>query len=248
MTPMDRPVWNAPGDGRIDNGHVHLWMSRKTHDLGSPVPSGLSAVERQRCATYRSADDEMRCRARRGLLRRVLARYLGRAPSDVELRVRPGGKPQLGGEAPGNLSFSVSSSKDIVLVSIARGIEIGVDVEVVHELPELSQLAKLALADDELRELHQVDQVSPRDTGRWFLQRWTVKEAILKASGEGLRLDPRHVAITRNKDVEIVGRLLAPDVNPSGWFVTELDVARDAVAAVASDGRPAAIEYFQDQW
>jgi 4'-phosphopantetheinyl transferase len=245
MTPMDRPVWNTPGDGQIDDGHVHVWMSRQSHDLESPVPSGLSEAELQQCSTYRFSDDQLRCRARRGLLRRVLARYLEIASRDVNLCARPGGKPQRGGGAPSNLTFSVSSSKGIVLVAIAAGMEVGVDVEALHELPELSQLAKLALGDDEL---HELQQISPQDMRRWFLQRWTVKEAILKASGEGLRLDPRQVAITRNDGAGIVGRLISTEVNRRSWFVTDLDVAENIVGAVASDRRPDAIEYFQDEW
>jgi 4'-phosphopantetheinyl transferase len=241
---MQRPVWQTGDDGRISDGELHVWMSRRPAGNRPPVASGLTAAELKRCESLRFEEDQSRCCARRGLLRRVLARYLRMMPSDVRLQARPGGRLEFAEDVRSNLTFSVSSSKDVVLVAVAAGMEVGVDVEVVRDLPELPRLATHALGDIELGELQ---RVAPADATRWFLQRWTNKEAVLKGLGTGLRLDPRDVTVSLNSEDACIGRVLSTD-SGSDWFITELEVAENVVGALASHRKPTATAYYLDEW
>ncbi|MBL8851608.1 MAG: 4'-phosphopantetheinyl transferase superfamily protein [Planctomycetaceae bacterium] len=218
---------------------VHIWMSRRPPPGIAPIPSGWTYAELRRYAGLQFEQDRSRGIARRGLLRRVVARYLGCQSSEVELTVRPGGKPELRWPNPNDLAFSISSSHDLVLVVIASGMEVGVDVERVCALPELSRLATIVLNDAE----HEAQPaLASGEQTRWLLQRWTAKEAVLKASGVGLSVDPRDVFVVRRGN-ETVAR-----VGEAEWSVTELAVDQQYVATVASERRVETILQFEDAW
>ena len=100
------------------------------------------------------------------ILRRLVAGRLGLDPAHLPLAVRADGKPVLD-PASGlpDVRFSLSHSGRRVLIAIAEGVEVGVDVERVTE------------------------KRSPE-----YLRNWTRREAYLKGTGRGLRGDPREVS------------------------------------------------------
>jgi phosphopantetheinyl transferase len=92
----------------VSSDEVHVWMGA--------VRAGRSPRE---IADRRAAVD--------GMLRRVLATHLEADPEEVEVGYGEHGKPRL--EGPGGLEFNLSHSAELVLVAVARGREVGVDVE-----------------------------------------------------------------------------------------------------------------------
>jgi 4'-phosphopantetheinyl transferase len=119
----------------------------------------------------------------------VAAQYLGRSPESVRLARAEAGKPELEGS---KLAVSLTHSGDVVLVAIAAGGEVGVDAE-----PLRPDAAGWTLVDHALTESEraQLEAVSASDRAESFLRTWTRKEAILKAAGTGLGLDPRQVEL-----------------------------------------------------
>jgi 4'-phosphopantetheinyl transferase len=172
----------------IGAGDVHVW--RAPLDLDGPALERLGGVlsldELARAERYAFAYLRRRLVARQGWLRCILGTYLGLPPQRVRFEIAQGGKPRLGAElGTSGLRFSASHSGELALVGIAAGRELGVDVEEVRPLPGLNQLADRWLAPGELAAL----RGSPEPARlRAFYQCWTLKEAYLKARGEGLRL------------------------------------------------------------
>jgi 4'-phosphopantetheinyl transferase len=118
-------------------------------------------------------------------LETVLAGYLGVEPGSVALRRSPAGKPELEGSA---LRASLAHSGEVALVAVARGPEIGVDVERLRNGLEGWSLVAHALTPAERGRL---ERTPPADRSTAFLRTWTRKEALVKAVGFGLALDPR---------------------------------------------------------
>ncbi|WP_062207089.1 4'-phosphopantetheinyl transferase superfamily protein [Aureimonas sp. AU12] len=175
-----------PADGAID-----LWLLD-----GSAAPAGMDAIgldreEEARAGRMATAELRARLRRRRRFLRAVLARYLGRAPEDVPLRTAPGGKPALADDS--RLRFSLSHSGQVSVLAIGRT-ELGVDLEQRKPFDRLAEIAAHSCSPRECAEI----AAAPHATAA-FLDRWVVKEAILKCRGTGLvedlgRIDPGPVS------------------------------------------------------
>lgn len=133
--------------------------------------------------------DRQRLTAAWAVARLVLAAATGIPPDRLEVdRTCPGcgaqhGKPWLP-SAP-NVHLSVAHSGGCVAVAVAAGSPIGVDVEAVVELAgaELDLLAGGTLAAEERAELARCPAVQRAAA---FTTYWTRKEAVLKATGDGL--------------------------------------------------------------
>jgi 4'-phosphopantetheinyl transferase len=178
------------GARRIAHAQVDLWYSELESwaEIGA---ASASSVELARAARFVFAHDARRFLAARGVLRRVLAEYLGCEPSRVALEVAAGGKPQVAGAA---LRFNMSHSRTLVVIAVTadtRG-DVGVDVEPLHSLEEPLGLAAQIASTAEQQVLR---RTAPALRSETILICWTRKEAALKLSGAGLSVDPRSVEV-----------------------------------------------------
>lgn len=166
-------------------------------------------------------------------LETVLARYLGVDPHSLVLDRTPLGKPKLPGSP---LRFSLAHSGDVALVAVARERDVGVDVERLRPDADRWAMVRHVLTSRERREL---ETVAPANRAQTFLSMWTRKEAVLKAAGVGLAIDPALV--------ELEGlSLLAgpPELGALGeWSVVGLSVPHH-VGALARRGGCARIQLY----
>ncbi len=151
--------------------------------------------------------------AGRSLLRRLLGRWLDRDPRPIELDERPDEKPRLA-HCDSDLDFNVSHGGDLVLVALARGRNVGVDVEPISARRDVAAIAEAALGPDAAFEL---STLAPKRRAARFTCWWVRIEALCKASGAGLTM-PIDPAI------------------PPGFAVRDVAVAARHRAAVAFDG------------
>ena len=168
--------------------------------------------------------------ARREVLR-LLAAITG-TPVDRLAFVREmSGKPRLTIAGPHVVAFNVSHTDGASVLAVSNGgIDVGVDVEAAIDLPDAVSLAKRMLRDAERAALGDGDRmVAPRT----LLQRWTEKEAVLKAAGLGLSCDPRSFSLVARS-----GALAAEGPPELRRFrVWPLDLGERFVGAVAADRR-----------
>ncbi len=158
---------------------VHLWQGDLT-DLGDLVTlECLSAAENQRLQGIRHAASARRFRLARSGLRVVLGGYLGIPPAAVEIALRDRGKPFVP-DSP--LQFNISHAGDRVWIVLAWDRAVGVDLEQERPL-EVLALARRFFHASEADYLSTLDESSRRTA---FFRFWAVKEAYLKATGEGL--------------------------------------------------------------
>jgi len=164
----------------------------------------LSPAEQQR---YTAGPTESFL-AGRLLLRNLLTDITGTAANEVILDATcpDCGKQHGRVTAPGtDLHVSISHSAEVVVVAVA-GVPIGIDVEGEPSPEALAAIGAVA--------------------GEASITRWTRVEAVLKADGRGLRVDPKRVVF--NADVAWI------DDAPERYQLSEIDVAPGIQVTVAS--------------
>ena len=170
-------------------GTCQVWWAAPD-DLRPEHDGLLADADLARRDRLRLAADRQRLTAAWAVARLVLGAATGVAPDRLEVdRTCPGcgaqhGKPWLP-TAP-ELHLSVAHSGGCVAVAVAHRSPVGVDVEAVVELAgaaELDLLAGGTLAAEERAELA---RYPAEHRASAFTTYWTRKEAVLKATGDGL--------------------------------------------------------------
>ena len=117
-------------------------------------------------------------------LRRILSRYMDTAPSALQFEAGVRGKPRLlRGPGVPDVRYSVSHSGAVWLAAVTVGRDIGIDVERVDVGDDSLAPMERFFTDDERALL---EALPPRERRRTRVQLWTGKEAVLKATGEGI--------------------------------------------------------------
>lgn len=142
----------------------------------------LDDAERARAARFAFEEDRQAYVAAHALLRVALSRRAGGAPRDWRFGATKLGKPFLI-DPPRDLRFSMTHTRGMVAVALAEGSEIGVDVEPANRRAESMKLAERFFAPDEAALLRALEGDARREA---FFAIWTLKEAVVKATGEGL--------------------------------------------------------------
>ena len=227
---------DPPPDGTAD-----IWWARR-QDASGRHAGLLDETERRRLAAYRREEDRERFLAGCALAKTVLARYTGRRPADVRFDRtcgqcgEPHGKPVLPGAA---VEHSVAHSGDLIAVAVARA-PVGVDVEQLDGRPhplggdgDPEALVRLVLSGAEQAALA---AVPPAGRARAFLVAWTRKEAVTKATGDGLRAAFSDVVVAADAGSPRLVSWPYPRA-PQSVSLLDLDAASGYVAALAVIGR-----------
>lgn len=115
--------------------------------------------------------------------RQILAAALGQAPEKLSFAKDNYGKPYVSHNPQLQLSQS-HCAQQFVLAFNRQGIALGVDIESSQRKINLAGLAKRILTAIEMQAFRQAQ--NPQG---YVLKRWTIKEAVLKACGLGIRLN-----------------------------------------------------------
>lgn len=235
---MATPPWpDPPKNLKLSSADVHVWQAALNPPaaLVQQLAQTLRPNERARAARFHFERDRRRFIVARGALRAILGRYLALAPEQVALSYGPQGKPFLTRQ-PENapLQFNVAHSHELALLAFARSREIGVDLEHVHPMPDMEQIAARFFSVQENEALKKVPDNQKLDA---FFNCWTRKEAYIKARGQGLSipLDSFCVSLAPGRPAA----LLKVENNPqetARWTLTALQPAPGYVAALAVEG------------
>lgn len=153
-------------------------------------------------------DRSLRSAAGRGILRGLVAEFAGLAPSDVLVEARcpdcggPHGRPVvMGPEAARSIRISLAYAGDTVIAAARRRHAVGVDAER-RDGPLVAdrRTAVREITGSSGGEMEHDDREDDVDA----LLHWTRIEAVLKADGRGLRVDPASVRFESRR-----GRLIA---------------------------------------
>ncbi len=164
----------------------------------------------------------------RAALRWTLARRLGIDPAAVAIRRGERGRPMLDeGRAP---DFNVTHTLGVALIAhLDRpGWRVGVDIEGVDRTLSHDALARKFLTAGERSAIAALDDDARR---RAFLRLWTCKEAMSKATGDGLSAPFREIGI--DTTAGLVVREGPEPYAPHRWALHPVPVSDDLYATVA---------------
>lgn len=190
----------------------------------------LDDEERARSARFVRPPDRHRFVLAHAALRLFLARCLDLHPAAVRYGDGVHGKPRLGpGRAP--LEFNLSHSGGLCLLAVARDRQVGVDVERVRNVPDALNIAG---AHFSAQENEVIRSLPPGERRAAFFRCWTRKEALIKATGEGLgrALDSFDVDLAPGS-ISALTRFAGRSGNEAGWSLRGLPAPRAYTAAGA---------------
>ncbi len=195
----------------VPDHEVDLWRSTIAEVGGASRAARCSSVATRRART-------------RAALTSVVRAY---EPNARVLSV-PGSPPAVSGV---ELRISVSHAGSIIAIAVSRRRPIGVDIEPLGTCVDGS-LARDALARGEQEEL---EQLAPSLRGEALLRAWVRKEAVLKAAGVGLLVEPSLVDVG-------IGRLARESVLvPGAGLFRIVDLRLPGYAGALSAGGPAPV-------
>jgi len=217
-------------EGSIDVWSVDLKVAEQRID---PLAEVLSDRERERAAGFMFADHRRRFIASHYAVRRVLAAYCDISPCVLQFREGTSGKPALvADERYAGLEFNLSHSQDLAVIAVASQDPVGVDIEYLHEVPDLEAIAARWFAPVEYDELMRIPQ--DRRPGS-FLSLWTRKEAYVKVvDGLSTPLDKFVVSLDSSRPTPV--DVVDDGLTLTDWWIHPLPSVPGYVGAVAARG------------
>jgi 4'-phosphopantetheinyl transferase len=218
----------------LDTRNVHVW-SVGTEDpeaIAASFEQVLAPDERDRAARFRFEHLRRSFILAHGALRMLLGRYLDTSAAGIRFEYGSKGKPALAPRA--FIDFNMSHSGGLVVFAFTRGCEIGVDLEQIHSIGDMQNIADRFFCPEEAAELMSLP-VNQREHA--FFLCWTRKEAYIKAIGDGLSAPLNDFRVTMQSAQHARFIHIAHDTNAAKeWTLHDLQLASNYAAALAYRG------------
>jgi 4'-phosphopantetheinyl transferase len=237
MQPSDEQPPSGSAIGAADDDIVvtYTLTDALSDDAVRAAVARLSEEERARHDLYVSARDRRDFAVAHALLRRALSARGGLALPEWTFVAGAHGKPALAPVHKGRaaLSFNLAHTDGLVACIVGRDADLGIDVETIDRRIDPLALASRFFSPTEAAALEQCD-VGDRQAR--FIETWTLKEAYVKAIGEGLSCPLRSFAFVYDAPASV--RFEAgPHVPAASWrFALLAPTARHRMA-IAIRGR-----------
>jgi 4'-phosphopantetheinyl transferase len=216
---------------RLHAGACQLWWA-STSAAGPRLLDLLDEEERHRHDGFLRAEDRALFLVSHALTRVITAHHVAIAPRAVRYagKVATYEKPRLG-DAASELEFSISHSGACIVVAISRAVTVGVDVERVPATgPDASLLASALCGAEQ-----EAFMAMPSRARPWaFCRYWTRKEALLKATGDGLEISPVRIAVTAPRSAPALVRWSGPGRPVMSVHLYDLDAPPGYAASLAT--------------
>jgi 4'-phosphopantetheinyl transferase len=226
----------------LDVTEVHLWQATLDERPADIFESFLSPDELTRANRFHFIKDRNHFVVARGLLRNLLAAYLGVNCAEFRFSYGAQGKPFLLLDSQSQINFNVSHSHGRAAFAFSRGRELGVDLEYVKDDFDDELIAKRFFSRAEVLAL----QTVPADLLKQaFFNCWTRKEAYIKARGEGLSmpLDQFDVTLKPDEPVALLNNY-REEREVSRWSMQSIPAPEGYVGALVVEGHDWKLKSF----
>jgi phosphopantetheinyl transferase len=176
--------------------------------------SWLTEEERRCVASFGHPERRTSFVMGRAAARLAAAAYLGRTPESIEIEVADSGAVKVGGE---DLFLSIAHSGSFAAAAVFD-CPVGVDLEMERDVPP-KLFDRIGSSSDQL-------VLTQLGLPNAALACWTLKEAVLKGMGTGLRLAPHRLSLSRRDNMFAIQ-------TPTGVWQAVLQVSDDRYLAVA---------------
>ena len=234
--------WNTSSQVfELARSHVDLWRLQ----LNPPerycglLRQVLNADEIARADRFHFDRDRRRFIAARAQLRMILGRYLVRDPQAITFSYGPRSKPHIAE----SVGFNLSHSDDLAVVTVAHARSVGVDIEAIRTMKERDRIAGRFFS---ARENAALLSIPDSERTEAFFRCWTLKEAYVKATGDGLAQPTESFEVTfgRGEQTELL-RVDGKPEEASRWKLIEFSPAPNFVGALAVEGHDWELRRFE---
>jgi 4'-phosphopantetheinyl transferase len=215
-------LWQSPKIfPTLSANQVHIWRASLIREgkelLG--LKALLNREEQERAAKFMVKGAANSFIIARGLLRKLLSKYLQIFPQDLVFQQNQYGKLYLN-SLP--LQFNLSHSHDLALFIFTVNSSVGVDVEFIRKDYEFFDIARKFFSKTENKELFSLPK---KEHIQAFFNCWTCKEAFIKAKGVGMfrGLDEFSVDISSNKWGKVMLKEFTDAPESKNWALEAID-------------------------
>jgi 4'-phosphopantetheinyl transferase len=170
----------------IQTGEIHLYTATtgSSSEFTEQCRLALTNAELERSSYFKFKEAQENYVISQGGLKLLLSSHLKIPAHEVKFGRHSKGKPYSIDDP--SLFFNISNSGNRVVYAFSRAGDVGIDLEYIRPLPDLDELIEKNFSTKEREYIYKNDQ----ERLQRFFKFWTVKEAYLKAIGEGMRLTP----------------------------------------------------------
>jgi len=183
----EKILWPSCSDAPpLADNEIHVWATTLsvTADALGQFSATLSADEKERANKFKFEKHRNRYIAGRGALRAILEQYSDARAAELRFDYLTNGKPAFAQDfASAGIHFNLAHTEDLALVAVTRIGLVGVDVECVRPVKDVDELVARFFS---ARENELFQKVPDDQKPAAFFNLWTRKEAMLKATGEGI--------------------------------------------------------------
>lgn len=214
---------------------VHIWTLcpesvRKPAGLAH-FETVLSAEELSRYRRFRVPEAAHRYLVSHAMLRAVLSRYAEITPSQWQFVYGRHGRPEIANPAAPPLRFNLTHTEGLAACVVSCKRSCGIDAERLSERHDPGLIARKMFSDREYRQLHRLSGWARLE---YFYERWTLREAYVKALGIGLAFPTRKLEFSINANGSIT-LAFAPDMRNDNrhWYFRLHRPTAEHVIAIA---------------
>ncbi|MDP4290210.1 MAG: 4'-phosphopantetheinyl transferase superfamily protein [Bacteroidota bacterium] len=216
----------------LNSGEIHIWSTAIDERFEkTSAGSFLSESERRNAKKFTYDIDNFLFTVRHNLLRIILGNYLNCNPAKIKFNSNHYQKPHIT-HPNTNIQFNISSSANLFLAAFCQRNSIGVDLELIRPVQDIELMVSDYFTTNEATWVNSHTGFMIENA---FLSVWSKKEALIKAIGRGLYIEPNQF------DVLSEGPISYGD---SEWYISPLNISPDCIGAVAVNNAPPIIHYF----
>ena len=224
------PYGEIKPPGRLQPGEIQIWQAfnEVAEQDYSKLKELLSSDEIERASRFRFERHRMQYVIGRSLLRILIAAYLQEDAGAIRFHHTSKGKPELlSADNAAGLHFNMAHSGRIILFGFIRNQKIGIDIEEIRKDIEIDEISERFFSPSERTYLASLPLSLRYDE---FFRCWTRKEALLKATGEGLSVGLSSFSVFSNSDKDSC-RVQIGDSDR--WLIQDVDVGIGYAGAAA---------------
>ena len=162
----------------------------------------LDREERERHNRLRFASDRANYFAAHVLLRLTLSQYVDLPPSAWRFRREVNGRPEIANDNVPPLRFNLTHTEGLSACVVTLTDDCGIDAERLYSRHELTAVARRMFSPAEVRQMEHLEGDRRLE---YFYDRWTLREAYVKARGTGIFSPTRSIEF----DIDADGRIKA---------------------------------------
>ncbi|MEW5814777.1 MAG: 4'-phosphopantetheinyl transferase superfamily protein [Spirochaetota bacterium] len=233
---------------RLTDGTVHIWLFsiKNVEPLIAKLQEILQKEEREKIDNYRVESAKQSFILSRGIVRLLLSRYIKVKPENILIVYNHNSKPEIDRSINNNsVSFNLSHSGNAILIGFAMKRRIGVDIERIHPLKKVDEIAQYVFSAGEYEEFVKLPFSKKQKV---FFSCWTRKEAVIKALGLsiGETFDQFSVPLTSGRTGERITLEKYPDKNVT-LFLSDLYGLGEYRAAYCIENGPVECTGFKGE-